>query len=112
MRRHNYERLTNSLLCTPRRLVPSCSDTIVVMRRQIVHSLLVSLEWRAIAYVITNAFFWITTGEFWKAAGYALALQVILFAAYMVWHLLRNEMHLPLVPGSLFTRISRARKRR
>ena len=77
------------------------------MRRQFVHSLLVSIEWRAIAFVITNIFFWVTTGEFWKAAGLALILQLILFVAYVIWHLLRNEMHLPLIPDSLKSRAKR-----
>ena len=77
------------------------------MRRRIIHSLLVSLEWRFFAFIITNIFFWVTTGEFWKAAGLALALQLILFVSYVVWHLFRNEMHVPLFPS---TGIRRLRK--
>ena len=70
------------------------------MRRRIIHSLLVSLEWRFFAFIITNIFFWVTTGEFWKAAGLALALQLILFVSYVLWHLLRNEMNVPLFPST------------
>lgn len=69
------------------------------MRKKILHSLLVSLEWRFFAFIITNIFLWITTGEFWKAAGLALILQLILFAAYVIWHFLRNELHTPLFPS-------------
>lgn len=64
-------------------------------------SLMVSLEWRLFAFVITNIFFWITTGHFWKAAGLAFTLQVILFIAYVIWHYFRNEMQVPLVPTLL-----------
>ena len=77
------------------------------MRRRIIHSLLVSLEWRFFAFIITNIFFWVTTGEFWKAAGLALALQLILFVSYVLWHLFRNEMTVPLFPS---TGIGRLRK--
>ncbi len=74
------------------------------MREKIVHSLLISLEWRLIAFVITNAFLWITTGHFWKAAGLALLLQLVLLAAHLVWHFLRFEMHLsPRVPKRLYS---------
>lgn len=68
------------------------------MREKIVHSFFVSLEWRVFAFAITNIFFWITTGDFWKATGYALLLQAVLFLAYMLWYFLRQELHLPLVP--------------
>ncbi|HCM43610.1 TPA: hypothetical protein DIS55_01500 [Candidatus Kaiserbacteria bacterium] len=80
------------------------------MRNRVVRSFLVSLEWRAIAFVITNVFFWITTGHFWKAAGLALLLQLILFVAYLIWHLCRNELGTPPIP-SFITRRPRARSR-
>jgi hypothetical protein len=62
------------------------------MREKMLHTFLVSLEWRLIALVITNIFFWITTKQFWTAAGLALLLQVILFACYLVWHFVRVEL--------------------
>lgn len=77
------------------------------MRRRIIHSLLVSLEWRFFAFVITNIFFWFTTGQFWKAAGLALSLQIILFVTYVIWHLFRNEMGMPLFPSTGFRRLKK-----
>lgn len=62
------------------------------MREKMLHTFLVSLEWRVIALVVTNIFFWLTTGSFWAAAGLALLLQVILFACYLVWHFVRVEL--------------------
>lgn len=56
------------------------------------HTLLISLEWRIIAFVITNIFLWITTGSFWTATGWAFILQVILFVAYTAWHFFRCEL--------------------
>jgi hypothetical protein len=67
----------------------------------------VSLEWRFFAFVITNIFLWVTTGEFWKAAGLALALQIILFVAYVIWHFFRNELHMPLFPERLTRKVKR-----
>lgn len=64
------------------------------MREKIIHSLYASLEWRVIAFIITNAFFWFTTGSFWKAAGLALVLQSILFVVHMLWYFLRHELGL------------------
>jgi hypothetical protein len=79
------------------------------MRAKLVHAFLVSLEWRIIAFCITNVFFWVTTGEFWKAAGLAFILQTILFTAQIIWQFFRNELHTPLIPK----RLARAvRKRR
>lgn len=69
------------------------------MREKFMHTLLVSLEWRVIALVITNIFFWITTRHFWTAAGLALLLQFILFVSYLIWHFVRVELKLPLFPG-------------
>ncbi len=71
------------------------------MRKRFVRSLLASLEWRLFAFIITNIFFWVTTGHFWKAAGLALILQLILFTAYVVWHFFRAELGVSLVPQSL-----------
>jgi len=72
---------------------------LVRMKDRIVRSLMVSLEWRVVAFVITNAFLWITTGHFWTAVGWAFLLQLILFVAYIIWHYFRNELHVPLVPS-------------
>lgn len=77
------------------------------MRERIVRSFLVSLEWRFFAFIITNIFFWVTTGEFWKAAGLAFTLQLILFLSQVIWHLLRNEYHVPLFPQRMARRRSR-----
>lgn len=62
------------------------------MREKILHSLLVSLEWRVYALIITNIFLWVTTGSFWVATGLAFLLQAILFVAYTVWFFLRHEL--------------------
>jgi hypothetical protein len=62
------------------------------MREKIVRTFMKSLEWRVIALVVTNIFFWITTRHFWTAAGLAFLLQVILFACYLVWHFMRVEL--------------------
>lgn len=64
------------------------------MREKIIHSLYASLEWRIIAFVVTNVFLWSTTGSFWKAAGLALILQSILFVAHTLWYFLRHELDL------------------
>ncbi len=63
------------------------------MLKHIWHSILFSLEWRAIAFVITNLFFWFTTEEFWKATAMALTLQAILFIAHVVWFYFREESY-------------------
>lgn len=76
------------------------------MREKMLHTLLVSLEWRLVAFVITNLFLWVTTGQFWKAAGLAFLLQIILFVCYLAWHFVRVELSLPLFPG-----IARSSKR-
>lgn len=61
------------------------------MREKLLHSLYASLEWRVIAFVITNLFFWATTSSFWKATGLAFLLQLILWAAHLSWHFVRQE---------------------
>ncbi len=61
------------------------------MREKLLHSLYASLEWRVIALVITNLFFWATTHSFWKATGLAFLLQAILWVAYLIWHFIRQE---------------------
>lgn len=78
-----------------------------VMREKFVHSLMVSLEWRVIAFVITGIFLWITTGHLLTATGLALVLQIILFIAYVLWYFLRQELKLPLFPG--FSKIIRGK---
>lgn len=69
------------------------------MTSKIVNSFLVSLEWRVIAFFITEIFLWITTGHFWAATGLALLLQAILFVAYTTWYFFRQELRMPLFPG-------------
>ncbi len=55
------------------------------MREHFIASLKVSLEWRVIAFVITNLFLWLVTKEFWEATWVALALQTVLFVVHFVW---------------------------
>ena len=69
------------------------------MTTKIAHSFLVSLEWRIIAFFITEVFLWATTGHFWQATVLALLLQLILFVAYTFWYFFRQELHMPLLPG-------------
>jgi len=61
------------------------------MREKLIHSLYASAEWRIIAFIITNIFFWITTHSFWKAAGLSLLLQAILFLVHIIWYFIRHE---------------------
>lgn len=61
------------------------------MREKLLHSLYASLEWRAVAFIITNLFFWATTSSFWKATGLAFLLQLILWVAHLAWHFIRQE---------------------
>lgn len=70
------------------------------MRKKILHSIYASLEWRAIAFVITNIFLWVTTGSFLTATGLSLALHAILLVAHMAWFFLRHEVD----TGELFSR--------
>ena len=61
------------------------------MREKLIHSFYASLEWRAIAFVVTNLFFWVQTGSLAKATGLALLLQIILFTIQILWHFVRYE---------------------
>jgi len=63
-----------------------------IMRTKVINSFLVSIEWRVIAFVITNIFLWVSTGDFWKATGLALVLQLVLFIVYVAWHFYRHEL--------------------
>ena len=63
------------------------------MLKHIWHSVLFSLEWRAIAFVITSAFFWFTAGEIVRATVMALTLQALLFIAHVVWFYFREEAY-------------------
>lgn len=60
------------------------------MKQRLMKSMMVSLEWRGIAFIITNLFFWATTGDFWHATTLALALQLILFVAHFGWYFVRE----------------------
>ena len=70
----------------------------IYMLKKVLRSFYISLEWRILAFIITNAFFWITTRHFWTAAGLTVLLQSVLFVSYTIWHLFRHELHKPLVP--------------
>lgn len=61
------------------------------MGQKLLNSLYASLEWRLIAFVITNIFFWFTTSSFWHAAGLAFVLQVVLFFVHTAWYFVRHE---------------------
>lgn len=69
------------------------------MQESFFRSLKVSIEWRIIAFFITNMFLWASTGEFWKATGLAFILQIILFTTYVFWHFFRQELKKPFFPG-------------
>lgn len=60
------------------------------MKERLMKTAAVSLEWRFIALVITELFFWYTTGELWKATVLALSLQLILFVVHFGWYFLRE----------------------
>ena len=60
------------------------------MKQRLLKSAAVSLEWRAVAFVITNLFFWATTGHFWQATILALELQLILLVVHFGWFFLRE----------------------
>lgn len=68
------------------------------MKRKLLDSFYASIEWRLIALVITNIFFWITTESFWQATGLALLLQSVLLVAHMLWYFWRRELHMPFFP--------------
>ncbi len=61
------------------------------MKQRLLHSATMSLEWRVIAFVITEAFFLMTTGEFWQATLLALQLQLILLIAHFAWFFVRES---------------------
>jgi len=60
------------------------------MKQRLLHSALASLEWRAIAFVVTNAFFWATTGNFWHATILALELHLVLLIVHFAWFYVRE----------------------
>lgn len=61
------------------------------MREKFIHALSVSIEWRVLAFIVTNIFFLFTMHSFWEATGLALLLQGILFAAHTLWYFTRIE---------------------
>jgi hypothetical protein len=61
------------------------------MKQRVVKSLLASLEWRVIAFVITEAFFIMTTGHIWQATILALSLQAILLVGHFAWFYVRES---------------------
>lgn len=60
---------------------------------------MVSIEWRVIAFFVTEIFLWTTTGHFWQATVLTFILQLILFFVYTFWYFFRHELHMPLFPG-------------
>lgn len=69
------------------------------MQGKFLHALSVSVEWRVVAFVITNVFFLFTTRSFWEATGLALLLQAILFVTYTLWYFIRFEKAFPFSYG-------------
>ncbi len=61
------------------------------MREKILNSILVSLEWRLYAFIITGLFLWATTGHLAFAAVQALGLHIMLFVGHTVWYYFRSE---------------------
>lgn len=77
------------------RLSPKLSSAIMrVVKERLLKTAAVSVEWRIIAFIVTELFFWYTTGELWQATLYAIALQLILFLVHFGWYFLR-ETHNP-----------------
>lgn len=62
-----------------------------IVGKRFLHSMLISLEWRLWAFIITTAFLWVTTGELGFAALQAIGLQIILFAGHAIWYYWRSE---------------------
>lgn len=60
------------------------------MRKRFISSAIASLEWRAIAFIITGLVLWVMTGHLGKATLAAVSLQVILFIAHMIWFYYRH----------------------
>ncbi len=60
------------------------------MKQRLLKSAAVSLEWRLIAFIITELFFWATTGHFWQATILAVQLQLILLVAHFGWFFVRE----------------------
>ncbi len=61
------------------------------MKQRLLHSLYASVEWRIVAFLITNAFLWLATGEFVRSTLLAIELHLILLVAHFVWFFLRQE---------------------
>lgn len=61
------------------------------MGQKLLNAFYASLEWRIIAFFISNIFFWFTTHSFWQAAGLALVLQAVLFVVHTFWYFVRHE---------------------
>ena len=61
------------------------------MKQRLMKSLMVSLEWRVIAFIITNLFLWLATGAFWQSTILALGLQAILFFTHFGWYFIRES---------------------
>src|SRR5690606_2687240 len=84
----SYQR---SVCCYTHFFILTSSVMISGMKQKLIHSFYVSLEWRVIAFLVTNAFLWVTTGNFWQATALALTLQAILFVVHFGWYFVRQE---------------------
>ncbi len=63
---------------------------IFYMKQRLLKSVMASLEWRLIAFAITEVFFIATTGHVWQATMLALSLQAILFIGHFAWFFARE----------------------
>lgn len=61
------------------------------MKQRLLNAVYVSIEWRIIAFVITNVFLWIATGEFLQATVLALELHLVLLVTHFAWYFTRQE---------------------
>jgi len=64
---------------------------IKVMMKELTDSFVASLEWRAIAFVITGAFMWFVTGNLGQATFVTLVLQLILLCVHAMWLFFRHS---------------------
>ena len=80
-------RQTRNAIHTPKLPLPFYNKK---MKQRLLKALEVSLEWRIIAFVITELFLWATTGELWHATMLAVGLQAVLFIAYFGWYFVRE----------------------
>lgn len=61
------------------------------MKKRLLHSILLSLEWRVIAFVITGLFLFAVTGELWQATLLSFGVHVFLLVGHSIWLVVREE---------------------